>query len=328
MSTQLGVNQIQPLDDPVRREADQTARRIQKDIEAALLALSVAATAVISEVSLLIVRVQFSNIMQLLVEPLQEELKIVYNDLTDLYNKVGQMTMNEVVRGQAFDTLDPQTLQALQEARALLLANISDTVRLTVANTIAAGLQAGQAAEKIAENIAQTIGLTVQQAQAVLNYQRMLEAGDVTGALARELRDRRYDAATAQAGTQPMAPAKAAAAVRRYAERMRAYRSETISITQSAAAGAEGRRQAWRQLIARGVVDTDTIRRFWLTAADELVCPNCSAIPSWNPDGIPMTAQYKTPIGLVDGPTLHPRCRCSERIEGTVNPGYEEAENG
>ena len=55
--------------------------------------------------------------------------------------------------------------------------------------------------------------------------------------------------------------------------------------------------------------------RFWQTAADERVCPICSAIPLMNADGVPMGASYASPAGPVKmPPDPHTNCRCTERF--------------
>ena len=40
-------------------------------------------------------------------------------------------------------------------------------------------------------------------------------------------------------------------------------------------------------------------------------CPICAPIPSENPKGVALNGTFQTPIGPVEGPPAHPRCRCA-----------------
>jgi len=47
-----------------------------------------------------------------------------------------------------------------------------------------------------------------------------------------------------------------------------------------------------------------------MVTPDDRLCEYCEAVPDMNPDGVPLGGQFQTPLGPVDGPTLHPQCRC------------------
>jgi hypothetical protein len=77
---------------------------------------------------------------------------------------------------------------------------------------------------------------------------------------------------------------------------------------------------AWRQAAADGLVDPAQVRRHWVVADDERLCEVCEPIPNLNPGGVGLDEPFRTPIGALDGPTAHPRCRCTTWVR-LVRPG-------
>lgn len=75
-------------------------------------------------------------------------------------------------------------------------------------------------------------------------------------------------------------------------------------------AGAKGSREAWRQMVRQNVYPNG-VDRFWYTAKGERTCPKCSAMPGLNKNGRGLDEPFMNEEGNpVDGPPLHPGCRC------------------
>lgn len=165
----------------------------------------------------------------------------------------------------------------------------------------------------------QVIGLTPKQAEAVMNYRRLLEAGD-RDALRRALRDKRFDPTVlrAIAGEADLTKAQIDAMVERYAERMLAHRAETIATTSAMQSAVDGIREAYTGAVKAGKLLDAEVRRFWQTAMDERVCPVCISIPLMNPNGVGVEEPYLSIEGPIIAPLVHPRCRCSEEYEADL----------
>lgn len=197
---------------------------------------------------------------------------------------------------------------------------LTDAVQASAQQTLSEGLSAGADPDVIARDLINDVGLDAQATQALDSYRQMLETNPVM-TQGRALRDPRFDPAT---GAATLSPSVADVMVDRYAQRYRRFRAQRIAATESLRAANLGRRAAW---VAYADDTGRTVRRYWMTAGDELVCPVCRAIPVLNPDGIALDAQYDSPIGPLDGPPdPHPGCRCSERF--AADPSAESDDSG
>ncbi|AZF90176.1 MAG: hypothetical protein BPH43C_53 [Phage 5P_1] len=85
------------------------------------------------------------------------------------------------------------------------------------------------------------------------------------------------------------------------------WRAETIALTEGHTAANEGLRAANTDAVNRGILDTHKYVRQWFVTPDERLCPRCMQMHK-------TTASLPSgtfPNGL-NGPPLHPRCRCTE----------------
>lgn len=210
-----------------------------------------------------------------------------------------------------FDMVNPHTVQAVQQHGFNMIRQITDDTRNGVRGIVAHALEFGGHPYEQARQIRQLVGLTENQAAAVTNYRRLLTANDPE-ALARELRDRRFDPSVRSAlrDRTPLPKAQIDTMVQRYADRMLANRAETIARTETINAARLGTQAAWRQAGEKGLLSHNKIRQGWMVTPDDRLCEYCAAVPDMNPDGVPLGGQFETPFGPVDGPTLHPNCRC------------------
>lgn len=221
-----------------------------------------------------------------------------------------------------YDPLASRTVAAQNETNRALAANIEGTTESTAESIVARGLAARLRPEQIARRLRDSLGLGPVEAAAIENYRAALRAGGID-ALARELRDRRFDGRTRQGG---LSEAETDRMVSRYAQRYRAFRAQRLARTETMRAANQGRAAAWKQYAD---LTGRAYRRFWLTAGDELVCAICAPVPGMNPDGIGPGDQYATPVGPLDmPPDPHPNCRCSERFERIIDDSAPDSASG
>ncbi len=319
----LRPDDIQSPDDEARAQAERAEGRVAEAIRSALRAVRDAVTVEAIRQAL---SVSFYRAIFLLPDraALEADLKLAFDDLAELHDQAARAAADDITAALreigsletvAYDRLDPGAVAALQGYRDELIADLTGTMQDAIAQVLTSGVTAGVPQEQLAQDIARTVGLTPQQAQAVANYRRAILAGDAS-ALDRTLRDRRYDATLQRAiAGEYVEPERVSAMVRRYAHRMLDFRAQTIARTETLRAVNRGRLEAYRQAITAGKLDPVDVRRRWLTAHDELVCPVCRSIPLLNARGIALDAVYLSADGPIDAPPVHPRCRCTEEFE-------------
>lgn len=133
--------------------------------------------------------------------------------------------------------------------------------------------------DQLARAIRPCVGLTQRQAQYVKHY---------------------YDNLIDQ-GYSPQAALKKQAA---YAAKVHRQRAQTIAETEMAYAYNAAANAVVQQNIKDGYFDPG-VEKYWLTAADELVCDECGAIDG---ETVPIDAPFSIGVKL---PPAHPRCRCA-----------------
>ncbi len=213
-------------------------------------------------------------------------------------------------------TYDPMlSAENLQILRSALVGSLTDSSRQAVQSVLIGGLRRGDTAETIATRLREVVSLNGPQQRAAENYRRMLETGD-RQVLRRAMRDKKFDARVVSAlqGKTALKPEEIDRMVDAYVKRQLDYRATMIARTESMQAAVSGMREPYRQAVASGRLLDREVRRFWLTAADELVCPVCSSVPILNPDGVGVNEPYNTISGPSDGPLAHTLCRCNERF--------------
>lgn len=84
-------------------------------------------------------------------------------------------------------------------------------------------------------------------------------------------------------------------------------RAETIARTESMRASNQGQLEAWKQATDEGLLTGDEEQE-WIVTPDDRLCPVCEPL-----DGTkaPLGGMFDTELGKVDGPPLHPNCRCT-----------------
>lgn len=217
-----------------------------------------------------------------------------------------------------FDISNPNAARFLQRYSFELVRQVSDDTRAGVRQVVLDAFRFGGHPREQARLIRQMIGLTDKQAQAVDNFRVLLETGD-REALTRALRDRRFDPtldnALGQAAERQLTAEQIDRMVGRYRERMLASRAENIARTETLRAANAAQETAWEQAAQQGLLNRATLRRQWLVTPDDRLCIWCAAVPEMNVGGVPMGGMFRTPLGPIAYPPLHPQCRCVTILE-------------
>ncbi|HLS55756.1 MAG TPA: phage minor head protein [Zeimonas sp.] len=169
------------------------------------------------------------------------------------------------------------------------VAAITETTRQAILRAIVDVLREGGNVDELAERLAERVGLTPRDATALARYEAGLRA---RGVAERQLRRQVAD----------------------YRERLIRQRAQTIARTETMRVANLARRLRWEQASTRGQLDPARARRVWVATRDDRCCAACSAM-----DGqvAAIAGPYLGPDGFIDGPPLHPNCRCTEELEQT-----------
>lgn len=313
MTARLLASDIQTDDDLARRLAAKREREIRDALLAALTALS-GVLAGSAALQAMLARFDVQGVVCALQAPEVDRIFLpAYQPVADLFLEAARLAANDDFSGAVvYDPIAAATSQA--QLRQAFLAAVRRGEAAVVRAVLLDALQSRASVSATLDTLRLVIGLTSQQTQAVLNYRRMLRMGD-RAVLARALRDKRFDQAVIRAlsNRRVLAPEQIDQMVAAYAERSLAHRAQTIAATEAMQAAVAGVRDAYVQAVDSGQLHDHEVRRFWLTAADERVCPVCSSIPAMNRRGVGVHDTYQSIGGPILAPLAHPVCRCSER---------------
>jgi hypothetical protein len=257
----------------------------------------------------------------------REVLKAPFGKLTKLHNTAAELGVRRINAAFAragrqvrfrkdvgsrfnFDALDDGTQTQMRQAQDNLIQQLDTGARDSVEAIVAEGARYGTSIADMADNIRDMIGLTDTQAQAVMNFERMLTEGD-PAVLTRALRNPEYDAIiqdSIDAGTD-LNDAAIDNMVDDYVENYLDYRAATIAQTEATRTANVGLHNAYRQAIDRGALTDEAVTRQWLLG--DHPCPICESIPDNNPDGVGVDEAFDSDDGPIDDPPVHPSCECS-----------------
>jgi len=234
-------------------------------------------------------------------------------------------------RGPAFNVLNPKTVTAVHTMSGWVIERMKAEIRDTVRERVAEGIVAGKNPRAIARGLRHTIGMAPNQARAVENFRRMLEAGDrraLTRALAKNmlrnaagkelvraghaggkgLSKTLLDLLDKKLGREPLSAEVIDKAVNAYAKRQLAWNVETNTRTMALNAQRLGQRLSWEDAIERGVVDRTRLQRTWVTVGDSRVRPEHEAM---NGESVRFDENYSN--GDTYPGESDYNCRCIER---------------
>lgn len=232
-----------------------------------------------------------------------------------------------------FDIRNPRAEAWLKDRSSTLITEIVSDQQDTIRAHLVAGLEAGQNPRKVALGLVGrihpttgrreggVIGLTSGQEQWQRAYAAELASGnpgDLRKALARNLRDKRFDRTIEKAirEEKPIPAETVEKMVAAYRNRSLRYRAETIARNEAIRSLGAAQTEAYDQAIDRGQVEADQITRFWRTMEDKRVRHTHRLIPGMNKEGRARREPFATPTG----PSMHaphdhdPVCRCREII--------------
>ena len=193
-----------------------------------------------------------------------------------------------------FDLINPYSVSyAQRKLPQIVQAHVEDAKQI-IRGIITEAVSGKYTAQTAAVEIRNHIGLTDRYSRAVVKYREELAGEGITGE-------------------------KLEGKVERYAAKLLRSRAKTIARTEIIQAQVAGQRALWNEGANAGVFNRQTARRKWVTHEDERTCELCVAIDGQE---IPFNGVYTHPdLGNVNifgdtlnGPTLHPNCRCSEDL--------------
>jgi hypothetical protein len=197
-----------------------------------------------------------------------------------------------------FGVLNPRILDAVRTLDTTSLRTLAPEVRQAVRETIEAGLRSGVNPRTMARSL--TIGLAPNQAEAVRNYRRALETGDLA-------RARRYALADGRFGLANLTPEKVDRMVAAYERRMVAFNAETHARTAALDAQKLGQRMAWDEAKASGALGDAQVLKRWVTTLDGRERPEHNAMHGTE---VPLDQPY--PNGQMYPGEGEYNCRCGE----------------
>jgi F like protein len=167
-----------------------------------------------------------------------------------------------------FDQVNERAVAQMRAESLRLIREFTEGQRAATRTALVEGVIQGLNPRDQARLFRQSIGLTANQMRAVANFRRLLESNSAA-ALARELRDRRFDPSVRRAvsGEKPLTAEQIDRMVQRYYERSLAARAETIARTESLAAVHQASDEGFRQAIENGLIDEELTQK-WRTAGD------------------------------------------------------------
>jgi hypothetical protein len=177
-----------------------------------------------------------------------------------------------------FDQVNFRAVNAMMANNMRLVREFSTGQREAVQVAMTAGITTGIGPREQARSFRDVIGLTARQAQAVVNYRRLLERvgnpdeseASQAESLTRRLRDGRTDR-TVQSfirRKRRLPRAQIDRMVARYSERTVKYRAEVIARTDGLRSVHQGARATYAQMIERGAIDPARLEREWHTSID------------------------------------------------------------
>lgn len=184
--------------------------------------------------------------------------------------------------GFTFAGVDRFSVREARRAAGQFVTGVTEETRRAIRQVVVESFTAGITPRETAARVREIVGLTPRQSQAVITRR---------SALLREGHSQ------AEAGRR----------ARRYAERLLGRRAETIARTEIMRAANAGQRASWAAAVETGHMSARS-EKVWIVAPDDRLCPYCEPLEGAR---TPLDGKFDTSLGLLDGPPLHPNCRCT-----------------
>lgn len=166
-----------------------------------------------------------------------------------------------------------QVREILSDQRDMIRAHLRDAMERGINPRTAALDLVGRISASTGRREGGVIGLTSSQAEWVRNYRRELEEGRFGAALARELRDRRFDRTLTRLlkSGEPLPLGTIEAMVRNYKNAALKMRGDAIGRTEAMAALHQSQQEAIDQALDAGIARPENVYFIWRTAGDNRV---------------------------------------------------------
>lgn len=217
----------------------------------------------------------------------------------------------------SFDPIGGRAVAFMRKDGLDLAVGLTESSKAGVRAVIERSMAENTNTAQMVKEIRQLIGLTEEQAQAVLNFRRQLEARKNLGFT--PVDDRRLSVVEQAMVRQHMQDGSLSVKqiddiVERYFQSMLDKRAWDIARTESLNAVNNGQQELWEQGLDQGVFDDNKTRKFWIVTHDDRLRATHAVIPGMNPQGVKIKSQFVTPHGLVYGPgdrnSGFINCRC------------------
>lgn len=193
-----------------------------------------------------------------------------------------------------FDLINPYSVSYAQRKLPQIASDHVEGAKHIIRTIITDAVSGKYTAQTAAQEIRTHIGLTDRYSKAVTRYREELAGQGILGE-------------------------KLEGKIERYTGKLLRARAKTIARTEIIQAQVAGQRALWNEAANHGVFDRHTAKRRWNTHEDERTCELCLAMDGQE---VPFNAVYTHPeLGSVNifgdvlnGPTLHPNCRCNEDL--------------
>lgn len=224
--------------------------------------------------------------------------------LGDIFKNAGSKTMADMMGKPKveFNAIDEDTATFwAQNESSYLITHITEQMRSSIQRAVQNAFLDGLAPPnkqvftvlEHAINIREDLGLNARQVSSMDKYRSDLRWSGITG------------------------PAYDKLVAKRQHEFLLA-RTDMIARTETIQSAAEGQRATWDMQIAEGRLDSARWEVEWLVTPDDVTCKRCFSMRGKRRsiNGVYQGVPYSGgPAGRgTKGPTLHPNCRCTERL--------------
>ncbi len=171
--------------------------------------------------------------------------------------------------GLSFNPTDTRSANLMRENRLSFVREIGESQRAATRQALTRAFETGAGPRQTATVFRDSLGLTARQEQAVVNYRNLLESNS-RQALARDLRDRRFDRTVERAinTDTPLTSTQVDRMVERYRERAVQFRAEVVGRTEGIRMTSMARDDALRQTVEETGIDPDDVVRTWNRIGD------------------------------------------------------------
>lgn len=184
------------------------------------------------------------------------------------------------------DLVDQAAVKAAREAAARLVTGVTRETQLAIREIVARAFAEGIPPREMARLIQPLIGLTRAQATAV-------------------------EASRVAAISRGVARETALRTAERNAERQLKRRAMTIARTETIGASTRGQIETWQTATRTGLLPQG-MQKVWITTPDDITCKWCRPLDGTS---VPLGGLFRSGRSLVQGPPLHPNCRCGLAVQ-------------